>query len=67
LSHWNFGLDYTGNLMDKNNMFHLVEEAAKMGDVLLVRCFVIIALIIFCLRQIFKLPFCLDIILSVNY
>jgi hypothetical protein len=37
LSNWNFGLDYTGNLMDLNNMLHLVQEAAKIGDVLLVR------------------------------
>ncbi|GFG29900.1 hypothetical protein Cfor_09920 [Coptotermes formosanus] len=36
LSNWNFGLDYTGNLMDLNNMLHLVQEAAKIGDVLLV-------------------------------
>jgi hypothetical protein len=37
LNHWNFGLDYTGNIMDPNNMLHLAQEAAKMGDVLLVR------------------------------
>ena len=37
LNHWNFGLDYTGNLMDLNNMLHLVQEAAKTGDTLLVR------------------------------
>jgi len=37
LNHWNFGLDYTGNLMDLNNMLHLVQEAAETGDILLVR------------------------------
>lgn len=37
LNHWNFGLDYTGDLMDLNNMLHLVQEAAKTGDTLLVR------------------------------
>jgi hypothetical protein len=37
LSHWNFGLDYTGNLMDLKNMLRLVQEAEKIGDVLLVR------------------------------
>lgn len=36
LNHWNFGLDYTGDLMDLNNMLHLVQEAAKTGDTLLV-------------------------------
>ena len=37
LHHWNFGVDYTGNLMDLDNMQHLVQEAAKIGDILLVR------------------------------
>jgi hypothetical protein len=37
LNHWNFGVDYTGNLMNLDNMLHLVQEAAKSGDVLLVR------------------------------
>jgi len=37
LNHWNFGVDYTGNLMKLDNMLHLVQEAAKSGDVLLVR------------------------------
>jgi cap2 methyltransferase len=34
--HWNFGVDNTGNLMDINNMLHIVKGAAEMGDVLLV-------------------------------
>ncbi|XP_069682597.1 cap-specific mRNA (nucleoside-2'-O-)-methyltransferase 2 isoform X1 [Periplaneta americana] len=36
LSNWKFGLDYTGNLMDLKNMQHLVQEAEKMGNILLV-------------------------------
>lgn len=40
LDKWNFGLDYTGDLMNIKNMLHIVKKAAEMGDVLLVRCFV---------------------------
>jgi hypothetical protein len=47
LNYWNFGIDYTGDLMDIKNMLHLVKKAAGMGDVLLVKCFFIIAVIIF--------------------
>jgi hypothetical protein len=62
LSCWNFGLDYTGNLMDIRNMLHLVEEAKKIGDVLLVRCFMVITIINFSLSQTCKLTFCLNIV-----
>ncbi|KAJ9593435.1 hypothetical protein L9F63_015021, partial [Diploptera punctata] len=36
LNNWKFGLDYTGNLMDVENMISLVKDAKEMGDVLLV-------------------------------
>ncbi|PNF33148.1 hypothetical protein B7P43_G14451, partial [Cryptotermes secundus] len=33
LDKWNFGLDYTGDLMDIKNMLHIVKKATEMGDV----------------------------------
>jgi hypothetical protein len=53
LDKWNFGLDYTGDLMDIKNMLHIVKKAVEMGDVLLVRCF--IAVMSFCISKTLEL------------
>lgn len=36
LQNWDFGVDYTGNLMDVKNLDHLVARAQELGDILLV-------------------------------
>ncbi|PSN54810.1 hypothetical protein C0J52_02913 [Blattella germanica] len=36
LKHWKFGIDYTGDLMNLENMLSLVKDAEEMGEVLLV-------------------------------
>lgn len=36
MDHWKFGEDYSGNLMDFNNMLNLIKEAEHMGPVLMV-------------------------------
>jgi hypothetical protein len=62
MSCWNFSLDYTGSLVNINNMLHLVKEAGEMGDVLLVRHFMISAVVNSSFSQTFKLTFCFHII-----
>lgn len=36
LDHWKFGHDYTGNLMDVENLKYLAQESKKLGPILMV-------------------------------
>jgi hypothetical protein len=65
LDKWNFGLDYTGDLMNVKNMLHIVKKAVEMGDVLLVSfCATVLSL---CLSQALKLTFYLNNLVIVGF